>query len=197
MGPLGGGGDGGGDGGGGTTRRIVGELLVAAVHISSGQMCARMPTATNIAAVAKHIAAVVVTNMGSRAAFFAAQNASQPFLEKANWAVIGDVLNNAKPASRVVSTLKDHQKTVHLINPRDKTSTCHPQLSDVGQPIDVVDLCINHVEGIKQVEQMVPLGISKVFIQPGAESPEILQFCAEKNIEVFQGCVMVEFGAPH
>ena len=59
---------------------------------------------------------------------------------------------------------------------------CHPNLSDVGQPIDVVDLCINHFEGIKQVEQMAVLGIPKVFIQPGAASPEILALCNEKQV---------------
>ena len=81
---------------------------------------------------------------------------------------------------------------VHLVNPRDKSGQCYAGLSDVGQPIDAVDLCINHVEGLKQVEQMVELGISKVFIQPGAGSPAILERCAEAKIEVFEGCVMVE-----
>jgi len=135
--------------------------------------------------------------MAARAAFFAAQNASAKFLEKSNWAVIGDVLNPAKPASTVVATLKGDGKTVHLINPRDKTGQCHANLTDVAQPIDVVDLCINHVEGLKQVEQMATLGIPKIFIQPGAESPAILALCEEKGISVFQGCVMVEMGAPH
>ena len=133
----------------------------------------------------------------SRAAFLSMMTASKPFLEKPNWAVIGDVLNPAKPAARVVSTLKNDGKTVHLINPRDKTGTCFAGLQDVGQPIDVVDLCINHIEGLKQMEQAAALGISQVFIQPGAESAEILAFCKDKGIEVFQGCVMVEMGADH
>ena len=114
-----------------------------------------------------------------------------------SWAVIGDVLNSAKPASRVVSTLQQSGKTVHLINPRDKTGQCYAGLSAVGKPIDVVDLCINHIEGLKQMEQAAELGISKVFIQPGAGSEDILNFCEEKNIEVFLGCVMVENGGPH
>ena len=135
--------------------------------------------------------------MAARAAFFAAQNASAKFLEKSNWAVIGDVLNPAKPASTVVATLKGDGKTVHLINPRDKTGQCFPDLNAVAQPIEVVDLCINHVEGLKQMQQAAALGIKQVFIQPGAESPEILSFCEQNNIEVFQGCVMVEMGAPH
>ena len=96
-----------------------------------------------------------------------------------------------------MKTLQGAGKAVHLINPRDKTGQCHPDLNSVGKPIDVVDLCINSFEGMKQVEQCMPLGIKKVFIQPGAESPEILQYLADKEIEVFQGCVMVEMGAAH
>ena len=119
------------------------------------------------------------------------------FLAQQNWAVIGDVLNAAKPASRVVSTLRGAGKTVHLVNPRDKTGQCKAMLSDIEGTVDVVDLIINSRDGIKQVEQMVPMGISKIFIQPGAESDEILSFCSANSIEVFQGCVMVEFGGPH
>jgi predicted CoA-binding protein len=112
-----------------------------------------------------------------------------------SWAVIGDVLNAKKPASRVVSTLREAGKTVHLINPRDKTGECFAGLSDVGAPIEVIDLCINHVEGLKQMEQAAALGIKKVFIQPGAGSEAILDFCEENNVEVFMGCVMVENGS--
>ena len=86
--------------------------------------------------------------MSSRAAFLAAQNAGKHWLEaNSNWAVIGDVLNPAKPASRVVSSLRDAGKTVHLINPRDTTGQCHSGLSDVGQHIDVVD--VSHTRPIQ------------------------------------------------
>ena len=136
--------------------------------------------------------------MAARAAVFAAQNAGKQMLENnSNWAVIGDVLNSAKPASRVVSTLKGAGKTVHLVNPRDNTGTCFAGLTDISEPIDVVDLCINHTEGLKQMNQASTLGLKKVWIQPGAESQEILDFCKARDIEVFQGCVMVEMGAAH
>lgn len=122
---------------------------------------------------------------------------SSRFMDKQNWAVIGDVLNEAKPASRVVATLRDKGKTVHLVNPRDKTGQCVPNLSEVDAPVDVVDLIINSRDGIKQVEQMVEKGVKQVWIQPGAESADILELCKEKGVDVFQGCVMVEFGAAH
>ena len=51
------------------------------------------------------------------------------FLACANWAVAGDVLNAEKPAARVVSSLQAAGKTVHLINPRDKSGQCHAGLT--------------------------------------------------------------------
>ena len=143
----------------------------------------------------------LVLAMASRAAFFSAVsgNAGQAMLKLNNWAVVGDVTNPSKPASRVVSSLKEAGKTVHLVNPRKPE--LHASVADAStaaeSPIDVVDLCINHIEGLKQVTMCKELGINKVFIQPGAESPDILKFCQESGIEVFQGCVMVELGAAH
>ena len=99
-----------------------------------------------------------------------ARTSSAGFMDKQNWVVIGDVLNEAKPAARVVSTLREAGKTVHLVNPRDKTGTCKPTLSAVEDPVEVVDLIINSRDGIKQVEQMVSLGIKQIWIQPGAGS---------------------------
>ena len=124
-----------------------------------------------------------------------ARTSSAGFMDKQNWVVIGDVLNEAKPAARVVSTLREAGKTVHLVNPRDKTGTCKPTLSAVEDPVEVVDLIINSRDGIKQVEQMVSLGIKQIWIQPGAGSEEILALCRANGIEIFQGCVMVEFGS--
>ena len=76
------------------------------------------------------------------------------FLKSMHWAVIGDVLNPAKPANTVVQTLKGEGKSVHLVNPRDKTGQCHSNLSDIGQEVEVVDLCINSVEGMRQVQML-------------------------------------------
>ena len=109
-----------------------------------------------------------------------------------HWAVLGDVLNPSKAASQVVRRLKHEGKTVHLVNPNDKTGTLHKTLKSVGGTIDVIDLIINSAQGIVLMREAAEMGIKQVFIQPGAASPEILQFCEASGIEVHQGCVLVE-----
>ena len=46
--------------------------------------------------------------------------------------------------------------------------------------------------GIEVVKEACALGIDKIFIQPGAGSREIKDYCKEKGVKVYEGCVLVE-----
>ena len=50
------------------------------------------------------------------------------------WCVVGDVLNPAKAASRVVTHLERHGKTVYCVNPSTKTVETEPLSPEMGQP---------------------------------------------------------------
>eukprot|EP00316_Scyphosphaera_apsteinii_P025699 CAMPEP_0119304686 /NCGR_PEP_ID=MMETSP1333-20130426/5843_1 /TAXON_ID=418940 /ORGANISM="Scyphosphaera apsteinii, Strain RCC1455" /LENGTH=128 /DNA_ID=CAMNT_0007307607 /DNA_START=84 /DNA_END=470 /DNA_ORIENTATION=- len=121
----------------------------------------------------------------------------QKMLEMKRWAVIGDVLNESKPASLVVSTLKAAGKDVSLVNPRDTTGMVHKDISHVSTTIDVVDLIVNSRDGLTQVQSAIDVGVRQIFIQPGASSKEILDLCAQNGVVVHHGCVMVELNVPH
>ena len=116
-----------------------------------------------------------------------------------HWVVIGDVLHPQKPASRVVTCLKNAGKTVTLVNPRDTANTeVHKSLRQASEassdPIEVISLIINPYDGLEQMRQAAEVGITNVFIQPGAASVDILAFCDDHNISVHEGCVLVEVG---
>ena len=56
-----------------------------------------------------------------------------------------------------------------------------------------VDVVLSRaVKIVEQLQKAAELGVKNVFIQPGAESDEILAFCASKGITVRQGCVLRE-----
>ena len=69
---------------------------------------------------------------------------------------------------------------------------CATTLEECPQPIDVVDLIISPTMGLGIIDEMVDLGISDIFIQPGAESEEVLEKCLQSDIRVHQGCVLRE-----
>lgn len=109
-----------------------------------------------------------------------------------NWVVVGDVLNESKYASRILKSLRNANFNVEGVNPRDTTGNVYKTLEEVKQKVDVIDLCINPIQGLKIVESAINLNIDKILIQPGAESEEILSLCRNKGIIAIEGCALVE-----
>jgi len=117
---------------------------------------------------------------------------AQELLNYKNWVVVGDVLNSSKYASRILSSLKNEGFNVEGINPRDTTGGIYKSLKEVNYVIDVVDLCINPISGLKVLDEVKNLGIDKVLIQPGAESTDIKEYCNNNGITAIEGCALVE-----
>lgn len=116
--------------------------------------------------------------------------AGSQWLQYANWAVVGDVLNENKYAYQIVQALEKEGYTVLLVNPRSRDPRVYRQLLDCQQPVEVVDLVIHPKLGLEIVAQAATLGIKRVLIQPGAESEELLSFCRAQGIEAVEGCIL-------
>lgn len=116
---------------------------------------------------------------------------AKEYLKFKNWCVIGDVGNEKKYANRILNKLIKNQYNAVGISLKEGENT-YKTLSQVPFRIDVIDLCINPVKGIEFIKEAKELSINKILIQPGAESYEIIKFCKENNIEVIEGCALVE-----
>lgn len=112
-------------------------------------------------------------------------------LDYNNWVVIGNVLNPSKYAYKVLGALEQNDFNVKGIYPKDTTGEALKSLKEVPYKVDVIDLCINPIEGIKLIKEAKELGIDKVLIQPGAESREILNYCKENGITPIENCALV------
>lgn len=109
-----------------------------------------------------------------------------------NWVVVGDVLNQSKYASKILLSLKTDGFNVVGVNPSVENKSVYNNLSDVPYNVEVLDLCINPYKGIKILKEAHSLKINKVLIQPGAGSPEILEFCKINGIDAIEGCALIE-----
>ncbi|MBB6217742.1 putative CoA-binding protein [Anaerosolibacter carboniphilus] len=116
----------------------------------------------------------------------------QEMLNEKKWAVVGDVLNPSKFACIIKNRLIGNGYQVFPVNPRSQSPEVYHSLGEIKEGIDVIDLCINPHTGLDIVKEAAALGIEKIFIQPGAESEEIIDFCKEKNLQNYLGCVLVE-----
>lgn len=117
---------------------------------------------------------------------------AQELLNYKNWVVVGDVLNPSKYAYRILNSLKQADFNTEGVKPNDRTGELYKSLKEVPYTIDVIDLCINPGLGINIVKEASELKISKVLIQPGAESDEIIEYCKNNNIIAIEGCALVE-----
>ena len=122
---------------------------------------------------------------------------AREFLDYKNWAVAGDVLNPLKYAYKILESLKSDGFNAVGINLSSDTKGVYNSLKDIPYKVEVLDLCINPYKGIKVVQDAHELRIDKILIQPGAESPEILDFCLANGIHAIQGCALVELLNEH
>jgi len=116
----------------------------------------------------------------------------QNMLDFKNWAVVGDVLNQSKYAYKIAAKLEREGYNVFKVNPKSDSIEVYKALKDIKEKVDVIDLVIHPKVGINVVKEAKEVGINKILIQPGAESEEIIDYCNQNDIEVFQGCVLLE-----
>ncbi len=115
-------------------------------------------------------------------------------LDKKKWAVVGDVSNKSKYAYDIAKLLDEKDHVVYKVDPRGcSDSEVLKSLKEIPDDVDMVNLVVSPDKGIDIVKEMKELGLEKVFIQPGASSKEILDYCSNNDIEVIRGCVLAEY----
>lgn len=100
-----------------------------------------------------------------------------------NWTVLGDTLNEEKYAYRIKMGLIEKGFNVECVG-KEKAS-----IDDVEMDIEVLDLCIHPVKGLKLLKE-TSRDIPAVLIQPGAGSEEIESYLRERGIPFLNGCAL-------
>ena len=123
------------------------------------------------------------------------QNLVKDFLKQKSFAVAGSFRNESKYAYRILKTLKEKGYKVYPVNPRLKEVdglTCYPSVKEITESVDVVDIVTPPQITEKIVRECKEKGISRVWIQPGAENKTIIEFCKDNSIEVVHNlCIMM------
>lgn len=118
-----------------------------------------------------------------------------------SYAVVGASNNKEKYGYKVMLSLKELGFEVIPINPKEKEilgEKSYPTLTGAVNNDNVIDTVIFVVppkiteEIVKEVNE---LDILKVWMQPGSESKDAINFCKENEIEVvYNSCIMVDKG---
>jgi len=110
-------------------------------------------------------------------------------------AVIGANDNPAKYGGRIYRDLKAKGFTVYPVNPNTDTVDGDPafaSLPDLPDPPTIVNFVVPPPRTLRILHTCRELGLHNVWIQPGAESPEVLAYLdAEGFNYLANACIMV------
>lgn len=101
-----------------------------------------------------------------------------------NIVVVGNTINEEKYAYKIKHALLEKGYNVMSVGKELQS------INDVEFDIDVLDLCINPNLGLKLLQENTK-SIKIVVIQPGAESPEIIEYLKQNNIEYLEACLLL------
>lgn len=111
------------------------------------------------------------------------------------WAVVGASQDRSKFGNRVFRSLREAGYTVYAVNPKGgelEGAKVYSTLADLPQPPDVVDLVVPPPVTEQVVKHAHELGLSRIWMQPGAESQAAIVYCQEHGIQVvYDACAMV------
>ena len=117
------------------------------------------------------------------------------FTNERVWAVVGASTNPDKYGHKIFRTLRTAGYTVYGVNPRGGEidgETLYPSLADLPVKPAVVDVVVPPKVTESVVRECAKLGLSRVWMQPGAESESAVQYCRAHGMDVIHNaCAMV------
>jgi predicted CoA-binding protein len=117
------------------------------------------------------------------------------FVNRRIWAVVGASRDQRKFGYQVFRSLRDAGYIVYPVNPKEGEldgERVYPSLAALPQPPEVVDIVVPPAVTEQVVRQAHELGLTRIWMQPGAESEASVRYCQEHGIQVIQrACAMV------
>ncbi len=118
------------------------------------------------------------------------------FWQNSTFAVVGVSQNKHKFGRIVHDEMKKRGLAVSAVNPRsfvEEGIALHPRLSDIVPPVDAVVVVVPPAVTEQIVREAYALGITHVWLQPGAESPDAIKFCVEHGMQCIHGeCILLQ-----
>lgn len=108
----------------------------------------------------------------------------QKVMKQQVFVVVGNTMNEEKYAYKIKHSLLEKEYTVYAVG-KELAS-----INEVEDEIDIIDLCINPIKGLKLIQECQK-SFKCIVIQPGAESKELLSYLQEKQLPYIESCLLV------
>ncbi len=116
--------------------------------------------------------------------------------------IIGASTNREKYGNKAVRAYLQRGFTVFPVNPRADAiegQRCYPAIADVPGPIDRALFYLPPKLGLAALEEIAERDdVREVWLNPGADAPEVVERAAELGLRSVQACAIIDIGPmPH
>ena len=122
------------------------------------------------------------------------------FIAQRKLALVGMSSQKKKFGNAVYRELISNGYEVFPVHPTAESidgQTCWPSLSRLPEPVDGVVVVVPPKAAKQVVQESGEAGIRRVWLQQGAESPEVIRYGAKKNISIIHGeCILMFLDSP-
>ena len=112
-------------------------------------------------------------------------------------AVIGASRNRGKFGNKAVRAFAKRGYTVIPIHPCDREVEglqAYRSVLDVPGPIDLATLYVQPSVGVRVMDEIARKGIAEVWLNPGADAPEVVARARELGVKTTQLCSIITIG---
>jgi predicted CoA-binding protein len=112
-------------------------------------------------------------------------------------AVLGASRDRRKYGNKAVRAYMESGFTVFPVNPNEATIEglkAYPSLDAITEPIDFVSLYVPPAIGLKLLPTIADKEPKEVWLNPGAESDELIEAAADLHLRAIVACSIVALG---
>lgn len=112
-------------------------------------------------------------------------------------AILGASSNPDKFGNKAVRAYLRQGFTVYPVNPRETTiegQTVYPTIREVPQRPDIVSVYLPPAVGLALMPDIAARGCDELWLNPGADAPEVVEAAEKLGLNVIQACSIVGLG---
>jgi predicted CoA-binding protein len=116
-------------------------------------------------------------------------------------AIVGASSDRSKFGNKAVRAFRDQGYTVYPVHPSAteiEGLKAYRSVTDIKEPLDMVSVYLSPTIGLKVVEEIALNPPAELWLNPGAESPELIKKAEQLGLTVIAACSIVGIGkSPH
>lgn len=127
------------------------------------------------------------------------QSAIHEVLAQRALALVGVSRNGKKIGNGIFRELKGKGYKILAVHPQAETiegDPCYPSFKSLPEKVGAAVICVPPAQTEQVVQQAFEAGITKVWLQQGAESDAAIRFCENHEMTIVHGQCILMFAEP-